>query len=131
MFGLSLGVQKISDVLPGMVYALLSGLNSATVGLVALAAVQVSEQCPTFNRLFSLTCQACRESNQRPTLKTSCDIRGVRWNVLQRTVVLSNPYRHWRNCHSLVGRAASATSHATEKNNTAAQKAHSTKHRSF
>lgn len=127
MFGLSLGVQKISDVLPGMVYALLSGLNSATVGLVALAAVQVSEQSSTFNRLFSLTSQACRKGNQRPTLKNFCNIRGVCWNVLQRTVVLSNPYRHRRHCHSLVGRAASPASHTTEKENPAAQKGHSTK----
>lgn len=42
MFGLSLGVQHISSILPGAVYALLSGLNSSTVGIVALAAVQVT-----------------------------------------------------------------------------------------
>jgi hypothetical protein len=55
MFGLSLGVQKISNVLPGIVYALLSGLNAATVGLVALAAVQVSEQFAQLNRHTTLT----------------------------------------------------------------------------
>lgn len=42
MFALSLGIQNIGNVLPSAVYALLSGLNAATVGLVALAAVQVS-----------------------------------------------------------------------------------------
>ena len=41
MFALSLGIQNIGNVLPRAVYALLSGLNAATVGLVALAAVQV------------------------------------------------------------------------------------------
>lgn len=55
MFGLSLGVQKISDVLPGVAYALLSGLNAATVGLVALAAVQVSEYSTHFNSHNMLT----------------------------------------------------------------------------
>jgi chromate transport protein ChrA len=42
MYGLSLGVQRMPDRLPPMVYALLSGLNASTVGIVALAAVQVS-----------------------------------------------------------------------------------------
>jgi hypothetical protein len=41
MYGLSIGVQRIEDALPDVVYALLSGLNAATVGLIALAAVQV------------------------------------------------------------------------------------------
>ena len=41
MFGLALGVQQISEVLPSAVFALLSGMNAATVGIVALAAVQV------------------------------------------------------------------------------------------
>lgn len=31
----------MDDVLPGAVYALLSGLNASTVGVIALAAVQV------------------------------------------------------------------------------------------
>lgn len=42
MFLLSIGVGKIGDVLPGPVYGLLSGLNASTVGIIALAAVQVS-----------------------------------------------------------------------------------------
>jgi chromate transport protein ChrA len=46
-FGLSLGVESIGDQLPGPVYALLSGLNSATVGIVALAAVQLSKKAIT------------------------------------------------------------------------------------
>jgi len=44
MFGLALGVQRIDDVLPDPVYALLSGLNAATVGIIALAAVQLARK---------------------------------------------------------------------------------------
>lgn len=45
MFSLSLGVQHMSEILPDPVYALLSGLNASTVGVVAEAAVQLSEKC--------------------------------------------------------------------------------------
>ncbi|PGH18937.1 hypothetical protein AJ80_04264 [Polytolypa hystricis UAMH7299] len=45
MYGLSLGVQQMDEVLPDIVYALLSGLNASTVGIVALAAVQLAEKC--------------------------------------------------------------------------------------
>lgn len=41
MYGLSLGVQRMPDRLPPIVYALLSGMNASTVGIIALAAVQV------------------------------------------------------------------------------------------
>ncbi|KAF2856705.1 chromate ion transporter-like protein [Plenodomus tracheiphilus IPT5] len=44
MYGLSLGVQKMPDRLPSIVYALLSGMNASTVGIIALAAVQLSEK---------------------------------------------------------------------------------------
>ncbi|EFI28502.1 chromate transporter [Coprinopsis cinerea okayama7 len=47
MYGLALGVQRISTVLPEPVYALLSGLNAATVGIIALAAVQLSRKAIT------------------------------------------------------------------------------------
>lgn len=39
MFGLSIGVSNIDAALPRAVYALLSGLNAATVGIIAMAAV--------------------------------------------------------------------------------------------
>ncbi|KAK3676010.1 hypothetical protein LTR78_004202 [Recurvomyces mirabilis] len=42
MFALALGVARINSILPGPVYALLSGLNAATVGIIALAAVQLA-----------------------------------------------------------------------------------------
>lgn len=47
MYGLSIGVANISEGLPRPVYALLSGLNAATVGIIALAAVQLSEKAIT------------------------------------------------------------------------------------
>ncbi|KAF3909994.1 hypothetical protein ABW20_dc0110690 [Dactylellina cionopaga] len=47
MYALSLGVARIGNTLPPPVYALLSGLNAATVGIIALAAVQLSEKAIT------------------------------------------------------------------------------------
>ncbi|KAK4185446.1 chromate transporter-domain-containing protein [Podospora australis] len=47
MFGLSIGVASIDETLPRPVYALLSGLNSATVGVIALAAVELSHKAIT------------------------------------------------------------------------------------
>ncbi|PQE03037.1 chromate transporter protein [Rutstroemia sp. NJR-2017a BVV2] len=47
MYGLSLGVSRIGDTLPPPVYALLSGLNAATVGIIALAAVQLAQKAVT------------------------------------------------------------------------------------
>ncbi|KAI0111792.1 chromate transporter-domain-containing protein [Daldinia grandis] len=47
MFGLSVGVSSIGEALPRAVYALLSGLNAATVGIIALAAVDLSNKAIT------------------------------------------------------------------------------------
>jgi len=47
MFALALGIKNVKEILPQAVYALLSGLNSATVGIVALAAVQLAEKAIT------------------------------------------------------------------------------------
>ncbi|PNP50916.1 hypothetical protein THARTR1_08537 [Trichoderma harzianum] len=47
MFGLSIGVSNIGSTLPRVVYALLSGLNAATVGIIALAAVELSNKAIT------------------------------------------------------------------------------------
>ncbi|QIW95621.1 hypothetical protein AMS68_001139 [Peltaster fructicola] len=44
MTALAVGVSQINEVLPGPVYALLSGLNASTVGVVALAAVQLASK---------------------------------------------------------------------------------------
>jgi chromate transport protein ChrA len=42
-----LGVSRIGDTLPPPVYSLLSGLNAATVGIIALAAVQLADKAIT------------------------------------------------------------------------------------
>lgn len=47
MYGLAVGVSNIGERLPRAVYALLSGLNAATVGLIAQAAVELSEKAIT------------------------------------------------------------------------------------
>jgi chromate transport protein ChrA len=47
MFGLSVGISNIGDTLPRPVYALLSGLNAATVGIITLAAVELSHKAIT------------------------------------------------------------------------------------
>lgn len=47
MFALSIGVSNINESLPRAVYAVLSGLNAATVGIIALAAVELSEKAIT------------------------------------------------------------------------------------
>ena len=47
MYGLSVGIARVGNTLPNPVYALLSGLNAATVGIIALAAVRLSERAIT------------------------------------------------------------------------------------
>jgi len=44
MCALSIGVQRINQLLPAPAYALLSGLNSSTVGIIALAGTQLAEK---------------------------------------------------------------------------------------
>lgn len=44
MYALSVGIQNLNQTLPSPVYALLSGLNAATVGIVAVSAVQLAEK---------------------------------------------------------------------------------------
>ncbi|KIW21447.1 hypothetical protein PV08_02027 [Exophiala spinifera] len=47
MYALSLGISSVGNTLPAPAYALLSGLNAATVGVIALAAVQLSQKAIT------------------------------------------------------------------------------------
>jgi len=47
MYGLSLGVQRMDEILPGPAYALLSGMNAATVGIIALSAVHLAKRAVT------------------------------------------------------------------------------------
>lgn len=46
-YGLSLGIANIKNNLPQPVNALLTGLNAATVGIIALSAVQLSQKAIT------------------------------------------------------------------------------------
>lgn len=46
-YGLALGIAQVDQQLPDPVYPLLSGLNAATVGIIALAAVQLSQKAIT------------------------------------------------------------------------------------
>ena len=47
MYALALGISHVGNTLPGPVYALLCGLNAATVGMIALAAVQLARNAIT------------------------------------------------------------------------------------
>ena len=47
MYGLSIAVFRIDTSLPRAVYAVLSGLNAAVVGIICLAAVQLSQKAIT------------------------------------------------------------------------------------
>ena len=47
MYGLSLGVQRMNKTLPDPACALLSGLNAATVGIVAFSAIQLARMAIT------------------------------------------------------------------------------------
>lgn len=68
MFGLSLGVQRMDTILPSAVYALLSGLNASTVGIVALAAVQVRISVGLMLRINANLPLARRKGNQGQTI---------------------------------------------------------------
>jgi len=56
MLSVALGIRNIQSQLPDLVYALLSGLNAATVGLIAVAAVQLSERAITDKMTRFLIC---------------------------------------------------------------------------
>ena len=47
MYALAIGISRVSNILPSPVYALLSGLNASTVGVIAFAAVQLATKAIT------------------------------------------------------------------------------------
>ncbi|KAL8698922.1 MAG: hypothetical protein Q9201_006306 [Fulgogasparrea decipioides] len=47
MYGLSVGISRVGETLPKPVYALLAGLNAATVGIIAMAAVNLASRAIT------------------------------------------------------------------------------------
>lgn len=57
MYGLAVGIEHVDDTLPAPVYALITGLNAATVGIIALAAVQLSQKAikDTLTRILVFT----------------------------------------------------------------------------
>jgi len=47
MLSIGLGMRRVQGVLPDPVYALLSGLNSAIIGVIAFAGVQLAQRAVT------------------------------------------------------------------------------------
>ena len=54
MYALSTGISHVGSTLPEPVYALISGVNGATVGIIALSAVRLAQRSIT-DRLTRLT----------------------------------------------------------------------------
>ena len=107
MYGLALGIEKVDQDLPAPVYALLSGLNASTVGVIALAAVQLARKAIT-DRLTRLL-----------VLLGAC--AGLCYNALWYfpTIiiiggVITVAWDHW--LRAQVGRVASRVRHSSEAN---------------
>ena len=49
MYAAAIGIKEIPETLPSIVYSLLSGMNAATVGIIAVAAITLSENVVTDN----------------------------------------------------------------------------------
>ncbi|KAB8611403.1 hypothetical protein FH972_025908 [Carpinus fangiana] len=102
MFCFSLGVSRIGDKLPGAVYALLSGLNAATVGIIALAAVQLSQKVITDKLTRALIFLGGAAGMLYtalwyfPILMAAAGLATIVWDlrVLQRFARLWNPRQH-------------------------------------
>lgn len=102
MFLLAWGISRIGTILPSSVYALLSGLNAATVGIIALAAVQLSTRAITDDVTRAiLIVAACAGMCYNalwyfPTLMAAAGIVTVAWDVwgVHRAVVQAR--RRWK-----------------------------------
>ena len=77
MYALSIGVHRMDEILLAEVYAVLSRLNASTVGIIALAAVQLAEK-------------AIREKLSRVLV-----IPGLRRSMLQCAVVVPVAHVTW------------------------------------
>lgn len=101
MAGLAAGVRALPETLPAIVLALLTGLNAAAVGLIALAAFQLSSNAVTdrITRLIVFGSAAfgiCYHapwvrdamSSRSPSIFT--DSEEMRWAVLTH-----RPCVHW------------------------------------
>lgn len=93
MYALAIGISHISNTLPLPVYALLSGLNAATVGVIAFAAVQLATKAITdpLSRLivvFSACAGMCYNALWYfPVLMVGGGISTVVWDLWARNFV--------------------------------------------
>ena len=93
MYALAIGISHVSNVLPLPVYALLSGLNAATVGVIAFAAVQLATRAITdpLSRLivvFSACAGVCYNALWYfPVLMIGGGISTVVWDLWARSFV--------------------------------------------
>jgi hypothetical protein len=87
MYALAIGISHVSNTLPLPVYALLSGLNAATVGVIAFAAVQLATKAITdpLSRLivvFSACAGMCYNALWYfPVLMVGGGISTVAWDL--------------------------------------------------
>ena len=101
MYALAIGISHVSNVLPLPVYALLSGLNAATVGVIAFAAVQLATKAITdpLSRLivvFSACAGLCYNALWYfPILMVGSGISTVVWDLWARNFVRKLKTR-WR-----------------------------------
>lgn len=56
MLAIGLGIRNVQATVPPLVYALLSGFNSATVGLIGLAAYQLAGRAIVCNMTRLIVC---------------------------------------------------------------------------
>ena len=101
MYALAIGVSHVSNILPLPVYALLSGLNVATVGVIAFSAVQLATKAITdpLSRLivvFSACAGLCYNALwYYPVLMVGGGISTVVWDLWARDFVRNLKLR-WR-----------------------------------
>ena len=101
MYALAIGVSHVSNILPLPVYALLSGLNAATVGVIAFSAVQLATKAITdpLSRLivvFSACAGLCYNALwYYPVLMVAGGISTVVWDLWAREFVRNLKLR-WR-----------------------------------
>ena len=117
MYALAIGISHVSNVLPLPVYALLSGLNAATVGVIASAAVQLATKAITdpLSRLivvFSACAGLCYNALWYfPVLMAGGGISTVVWDMWARNFVrkLKSRWRRRRPQTEILEMSTSAT----------------------
>jgi chromate transport protein ChrA len=75
MLGMGLGIRHVETNLPGIVYAFLSGLNSATVGLITVAGIRLARRAITGKITRLIICATgCLGFIYRGIFPFNCDI---------------------------------------------------------